>query len=58
MLILGSLVTENGYVFHRSDTDFFIVETTLPNDEDEVSHQYLSIKDGFVYTYKLKKLLS
>lgn len=44
MLILGSLVNENGYVFHRSDTDLFIVETTLSNDEDEVS--YISI--GYV----------
>lgn len=36
MLILGSLIDERGYVFHRSETNLFIVETTLPNDKDQV----------------------
>lgn len=36
MLILGSLVDESGYVFHRSENDLFIVETTLPTDKNEV----------------------
>lgn len=37
MLILGSLVNENGYVFYRLDIDLFIVEIILLNDKDEVS---------------------
>lgn len=36
MLILGSLIDESGYIFHRSETDLYIVETTLPNDKDQV----------------------
>lgn len=36
MLILGSLIDERGYVFHRSENNLFIVETTLPNDKDQV----------------------
>lgn len=42
MLILGSLVDESGYVFHRSENDLFIVETTLPTDKNEVGYFFLT----------------
>lgn len=54
MLILGSLVNENGYVFHRSDRDLFIVETTLPNAEDAVSYIFI---DYIFHENKLTNLL-
>lgn len=43
MLILGSLIDESGYIFHRSETDLYIVETTLPNDKDQVRNLLAAI---------------
>ena len=36
ILILGTLVDESGYVFHRSDKDLFIIETTNPKESGNV----------------------
>lgn len=43
MLILGSLIDERGYIFHRSETDLYIVETTLPNDKYQVRNLLAAI---------------
>lgn len=43
MLILGSLIDESGYIFNRSETDLYIVETTLPNDKDQVRNLLAAI---------------
>lgn len=60
MLILGSLIDENGYIFHRSETDLYIVETTLPNDNDQVrnllaANNIIGRSTITKYVYLLKK---
>lgn len=32
------MIDESGYIFHRSENDLFIVETTLTNDKNQVRY--------------------